>query len=136
MKVRNKILILVCCLVLITGAYFTYRITAQIKKAGTIEYINEWNTKEDVKYLVFGNAALAKISENYTKKEFNILLADCTIDAKYNCTYKESFEPKQIDLYYNEDTLVVSYWYNCSNALGLPCKELAQYKILNKRVIK
>lgn len=136
MKIKRILIFLLCCSVLFTAAYFTYRSTEQIKKVGTIEYVNKWNIKENVKYLVFGEVALGKLNSDYAKKEFNRLLTDCTIDAKFNCIYQESFEPECIDLYYNGDTLVVSYWYNCTDGFGLPSKELTQYKILNKKIIK
>jgi len=87
-----------------------------LQEEGKISLENGEGVKKSIPYTIYDFVAYKKM---FSYSDFESMVIKSSVEAKYMCNYKSTYEPKSISLSLSNDTTTVGVYLSAKNAFGV-----------------
>ncbi|HPI86149.1 MAG TPA: hypothetical protein PLR01_07230 [Bacteroidales bacterium] len=102
------------------------------KNEGKISVKNGEGKKVSIPYQI---ANYREFRQRFSYDIFIQVVKTASEEAKRSCKYELTYEPVEIDMFSNNDTITTLLTFSAKNAFGVPDKERSYCKFKNGRLI-
>lgn len=103
---------------------------------GELYLENGENKEVPVKYEILESQYNSFVTQVKTKTELQAIAERASLETKYMCKFKLTYEPTSLSFNINHDTITVFVYFNAKNAFGVPDTETSISKFKGTSLIE